>query len=134
MKPLEQLLKEGVVSGTELANSDRLIDEVKQITKGIEACSKIIRFQLGEKEVTCFTKNYRNGCKVWGVCNQDGEFTLFSNMKDLYTMGHCNLLNFTSVFNALRDPKRGEFAGYLREMMNEMVQNSKQVDQASTHD
>lgn len=120
MTNLVNLINNGTITIEELAQAPQLIERAQLVIKGLEACKKTIKFNLGVTNVSCYSYTDRAGeYSSWGDCTVDGVFTCYCNWGGNHQIGQVNLLDSAAVFAAFNN---SEFSHDLERFLKEQIE------------
>ena len=129
-RALVNLITNGQLKVEDLCTAPEVIKFAELVTRGIQACKKLIVFHLGEESVCCY-KYIADGYSISGTCYAEGKLVLHSTL--IGNIVTCNLLDSKSVFSSLNDNDvRVELERFFQEMIKQaedqgLLSNSQMV-------
>lgn len=112
---LEELVARGEVTGSSLSDAEELIERIRLVQNGIEACNKTVIMYLGDEASICYICQTQRGLVKMTV-NKYGSLTFWVDDVPHYKV---DLTNFDIVYVAIKEEFLGE---HLKKFLQENIQ------------
>lgn len=101
---LEEFVACGEVTGSKLSDAEELIERIRLVLNGMEACNKTIIMYLGDEAVVCYVCQTPKGIVKMTV-NKNGSLTFWLDDVPHYKV---DLTSFDIVYQAIKEEFLGE--------------------------